>query len=467
MTDGRNPWESETIEKWPVDKLRGYARNPREHPRESIDAIKASIVNYGFVTPPLIDESGEIICGHGRVAAAVELGIVRVPVIVARGWSPEKIRGYRISDNSIQERSFWNVPMLRIELGDLGRMNFPLTLTAFPEVRLRDFGVAPDGSPLPEPAPTRTLAEQFGVPPFSVLNARAGWWQVRKAAWIALGMEPELGRSKTEQPIRGTVSYADVNGGPGASTGVFSLFDPTLAELLLRWFCPPGGIVWNPFMGESSIGIVASRLGRRYTAVDVRPEQVAANKAQSDLICRGFPEPRWLVGDGAMADPEELCRGQPDFVLSSPPFWSLERYSDDPQDLSTMGYPEFLAAYRQIIARAYDALKPDRFAAFIVGEVRGPDGNYVGFVPDTIRAFMDAGFGYYNEAILVTAAGSLPVRTRRQFETSRKFGRTHQTVAVFCKGDPKRATAAVGPVEFGEPTDGEPLAEAGGGIISE
>lgn len=236
-----------------------------------------------------------------------------------------------------------------------------------------------------------------------------------------------------------------------------SITDPVLCELALRWFCPPGGVVWNPFMGESSIGIVASRLGYRYTAVDVRAEQVAANKAQSNVICPPdkYPPPRWLVGDGRTADPEECCRGAPDFVLSCPPYWGLELYSDLPQDLSTMDYPEFLAAYRESIARACEALKPDRFACFIVGEVRHPDtGNYVGFVPDTIRAFTDAGMGFYNEAILVTACGSLPVRTRKQFEASRKLGRTHQSVLFFVKGDARRATAAVGAVDFGEPDDG-------------
>jgi hypothetical protein len=250
------------------------------------------------------------------------------------------------------------------------------------------------------------------------------------------------------------LAYGEFNMTDGAErtiTGT-SITDPTLCELLLRWFAPPGGIVWNPFMGESSIGIVASRLGYRYTAVDIRPEQVAANQAQSGIICPAdkYPPPRWLVGDAATAEPEELCRGQVDFVLSCPPYFDLERYSDLPEDLSTMDYPEFMVVYRKAIAACYAAMKDNRFACFIVGEVRGPGGNYVGFVPDTIRAFMDAGFGYYNEAILVTAAGSLPVRTRRQFEASRKLGRTHQTVVIAVKGDAKLATAAIGPVEFGE-----------------
>ena len=243
--------------------------------------------------------------------------------------------------------------------------------------------------------------------------------------------------------------------GSGAAGDGVSIFDPVLAELCLRWFAPPGGIVWNPFMGESSIGIVASRLGYRYTAVDVRPEQVAANQAQSDIICRDCPPPRWLVGNSATIDPEDVCRGQPDFILSCPPYADLERYSDDPADLSTMAYPAFRDAYRAIIARAGAALKENRFACFVVGEVRGPDGNYYGFVPDTVTAFRDAGLAFYNEAVLVTACGSLPTRTRRQFEATRKLGRTHQSVLIFVKGDARYATMAVGKVDFGEPDPAE------------
>lgn len=85
--------------------------------------------------------------------------------------------------------------------------------------------------------------------------------------------------------------------------------------------------------------------------------------------------------------------------------------------------------------------------------MRDKRGNYYGFVPDTVAAFQAAGLGYYNEGILVTVAGSLPIRAGKQFETSRKLGKTHQNVLVFLKGDAKAATKAVGPVEFGELPD--------------
>lgn len=227
-----------------------------------------------------------------------------------------------------------------------------------------------------------------------------------------------------------------------------SIFDPVLCELAYRWFCPPSGLILDPFAGGSVRGIVASVLGRQYVGCDLRPKQVDANKQQAEAICKD-PFPVWHVGDSQ--DIDRIAKGvEADMLFSCPPYADLEVYSDNPKDLSTMAYADFIAAYRAIIKKSVDMLKPDRFACFVVGEVRDKKGNYYGFVPDTIRAFEDAGARFYNEAILVTAVGSLPIRVGKQFESGRKFGKTHQNVLVFIKGDAKKATAAIGPVEFGE-----------------
>lgn len=232
-----------------------------------------------------------------------------------------------------------------------------------------------------------------------------------------------------------------------------SIFDPVVCELAYRWFCPPGGTVLDPFAGGSVRGIVAAALGRHYVGCDLRPEQIAANEQQwrdvSPRLNVGSPPPRWLCGDsqnlGTLAADVAA-----DFVFSCPPYAHLEVYSDDPRDLSTMPYKDFAAAYRRIIAAAVGRLKKDRFACFVVGEVRDDKGYYVNLVSDTIQAFEAAGARHYNEAILVTACGSLPIRAGRAFDGGRKLGKTHQNVLVFCKGDWKKATEAVGPVEFGE-----------------
>ena len=226
-----------------------------------------------------------------------------------------------------------------------------------------------------------------------------------------------------------------------------SIFDPVLCELAYRWFCPPSGSILDPFAGGSVRGIVAGKLGRRYTGIDLRPEQIEANREQAARIC-GDPAPVWIEGDGCEA--ASLAPSDYDFIFSCPPYGDLERYSDDPRDVSTMKYPEFLAAYRRIISICVGMLKPHRFACFVVGDIRDGKGFYRRFVSDTEQAFRDCGAQLYNEAILVTAVGSLPIRVGRQFESGRKLGKTHQNVLVFCNGDPRKATTAVGPVEFGD-----------------
>jgi hypothetical protein len=111
-----------------------------------------------------------------------------------------------------------------------------------------------------------------------------------------------------------------------------------------------------------------------------------------------------------------------------------------------MAWPAFLDAYRAIVAAACQRLAPDRFACFVVGDVRDPGGFYRNLPGETIRAFTDAGLRLYNQAVLVTPVGSLPIRVTSQFTRSRKLGGTHQCVQVFVKGDPKRATRACGDV---------------------
>lgn len=227
-----------------------------------------------------------------------------------------------------------------------------------------------------------------------------------------------------------------------------SIFDPVLCELAYRWFCPPGGLVLDPFAGGSVRGIVAAKLGRKYVGFELRAEQVAANREQASAICAEGVCPAWVEGDSRVTIP--AAELEADFVFTCPPYGNLEIYSDAPDDLSAMPHGDFVAAYREIIAAAVVKLKPDRFACVCVGDFRDKAGVYRNFVSDTIAAFQDAGALLYNEAILVTAVGSLPIRAGKQFAATRKLGKTHQNVLVFVKGDPVKATAAVGECDFGE-----------------
>jgi DNA modification methylase len=610
------------------------------------------------------------------------------------------------------------------------------------------------------------LAARFLVPPFSVLNAREGWWQDRKRAWIALGLRSELGRGAPiggapmpmdraareyartfgQDLMRGEHTVVQENaataadgGKNGKHAGVLhpagsgkewteeyaggdawsgsgtSIFDPVLCEVAYRWFSPEGGRILDPFAGGSVRGIVAGALGRPYTGIDIRPEQVEANernwrevmaggapeqiaevpdntpeltpveehggilvkrddlfsiagvcggkvrscwalsrdasgglvtagasaspqvnivahiarrlglpcrvhvptgaltpeveaakaagaeivqhkpgynsvivaRAREDAAALGWTEipfgmeceeairqtrrqvanlpesikrivapvgsgmslagilhglkdagrsvpvlgvcvgadpakrldeyapknwremvklvepgmdyhapaeatvlgdlqldphyeakclpflregdlfwvvgirqtarleprevatPRWIVGDSL--EVLDTVEEEADFVFSCPPYADLEVYSDNPRDISTMDYDAFLEAYRGIIAKACARLKENRFACFVVGDVRDKKGAYRNFVSHTIAAFEDAGLRLYNEAILVTAIGSLPVRVGKQFSASRKLGKTHQNILVFVKGDGRKAAEACGTVDVSLP----------------
>lgn len=227
-----------------------------------------------------------------------------------------------------------------------------------------------------------------------------------------------------------------------------SIFDPVLTELAYRWFSPKDGIVLDPFAGGSVRGIVASKLDRQYVGIELRKEQVEANRSQAKDLCDVIV-PTWHCGDSV--DIKTHCKDlQADFIFSCPPYGDLEVYSEDPKDISTMSYDDFKTTYYKIIKETCELLKPNRFACFVVGDFRDKKGNYRNFVSHTIEAFVQSGLSLYNEAILITAVGSLPIRAGRIFSASRKLGKTHQNVLVFVKGDGKLASQACGEVEVSE-----------------
>ena len=115
-----------------------------------------------------------------------------------------------------------------------------------------------------------------------------------------------------------------------------------------------------------------------------------------------------------------------------------------------MDYDQFKEVYFSIIKKAVAQLKEDRFACFVVGDVRDKKGFYYNFVSDTIQAFKDAGMELYNEIILVNVVGSLAIRVRRQFNGGRKVGKMHQNVLVFYKGDPKKIKENFPELNLGE-----------------
>lgn len=180
--------------------LRENPRNTKIHTDEDVDEVVASIKAFGFTIPILVAPDDMIIAGHKRNRAALKMGMTEVPTIVAEGWSDDMIRAYVIADNRLTERSAWNVDLLAEELAYLEGAGISNALLGFSDGDLEqmlkdaagDLGKELDGTFVRES--NGALSDRFGVPPFTVLNAREGGWQDRKRAWLALGIRSEIGR---------------------------------------------------------------------------------------------------------------------------------------------------------------------------------------------------------------------------------------------------------------------------------
>lgn len=271
------------------------------------------------------------------------------------------------------------------------------------------------------------LRDKFIEPPFSILDTKSGNWQKRKRLWMQKGIKSEIGRD-----VKTFGKFNPINGDSKRFEKIeTSIFDPALCEVLYHWFCPDGGTILDPFAGGSVRGIVANYLGYKYSGIDIREEQIDSNREQAIDILSVENQPQWYVGDSNVIL-NDNWQSQFDMVMSCPPYADLEVYSDLDGDISNKPYKEFLALYESIIEKSCKLLKVGGYACFVVGEVRDKNGFYIGFVPDTIRAFEKCGLKFYNECILLNQLGSASMRANGNMK-SQKLVKVHQNVLVFKK----------------------------------
>jgi len=124
-------WPADKIKRRKVDALIPYARNARTHSDEQVAQLAASIKEWGWTTPVLVDEDGEIIAGHGRVMAARKLGIEEVPTMTATGWTKAQKQAYVLADNQLPQNAGWDMDLLSVEMKDLDADGFDLSLIGF------------------------------------------------------------------------------------------------------------------------------------------------------------------------------------------------------------------------------------------------------------------------------------------------------------------------------------------------
>ena len=334
-----------------IHDLVPYGNNAKEHPKEQIEQIKESIIKFHNNDPIAIDENNVIIEGHGRYEALKELGYEQVECIRLDHLNDDQKKAYRLVHNKLTMNSDFNFDLLEEELktiNDIDMGFFDFDLSMFDEIEKE----------IKEEA-NKKLTDEFLIPPTSVFDTRQGYWQERKRAWKDIGISSEVGRDEALLGS-GLKQLADKLGSK-TLTGT-SIFDSVLCEIIYKWFNVHQGNIFDCFAGGSVRGIVAEKLGYKYTEIDLRKEQVEANILNANELNLN---PTWICDDSLNAD-LYIEDNSVDLLFSCPPYADLEVYSDDERDISNMDYEQFKDVYKKIIDIACKKVKDDRFAVFLL-----------------------------------------------------------------------------------------------------
>lgn len=405
------------------DKFKKLVKSIEENP-EMLELRELLVYPY--------NDKYVVIGGNMRLRALKELGYKEVPCkVIPETASVEQLKAYTIKDNN-----------------GFGEWDFDLLANEWDLSDLENWGVdLPDleedekeADIVEDEVEQKSLVDMFIVPPFSILDTRQGYWQDRKRLWKYLGIASEIGRKQNLIDDSSTDGY---NSGLDTFAPSTSIFDPVVCELAYRWFCTEKGKIYDCFAGGSVRGIVASKLGYDYHGIDLRQEQVDANIKNANEI---GVNTNWYCDDSLNAD-KYIEDNSCDMIFSCPPYADLEVYSDDPRDISNMDYENFCKVYAEIIAIACRKLKQDRFAVFVVGDVRDKKGFYINFVDYTKKCFKNNGLLTYNELILVEQIGTGGLRANNYMK-NRKVIKTHQNILVFYKGNPKNIKANYPEIEI-------------------
>lgn len=157
-------WPAASVEMRPISALVPYAKNSRTHSPAQVDQIVASMREWGWTNPVLVDEDGMIIAGHGRILAAQKLGMAEAPVMTARNWTASQKQAYVIADNKLALNAGWDMDKLAVEIGDLQGAGYDIGLVGFTGDELLALAGGTLGQTDPDevPEPEAIAATQLG-----------------------------------------------------------------------------------------------------------------------------------------------------------------------------------------------------------------------------------------------------------------------------------------------------------------
>lgn len=280
------------------------------------------------------------------------------------------------------------------------------------------------------------LADKYLFAPTSILNRRDPKWHALRRKWINMGIKSELGRNTangyTFDDFSDTykTNYKSYTG-LGTDTAT-SVFDPVLCEIFYKWYTKEGDNILDPFAGGSVRGIVANKLKRKYTGIELRSEQVQANREQAINILPVRNQPQWIDGDSDIVLNDEF-NIEYDLIFTCPPYMNLEIYSNNPNDLSNMNDIDFINKYESIIGKSCKLLKKGGFAIYVVGDLRDSKGYQKDFTGITKQAMFKYGMKLWNEIIMIDPVGTKAMTMERAFVKSGKVAKVHQNIYVFIK----------------------------------
>ena len=407
------------IQEMSLDLIKPYENNPRINDG-GVDAVANSIKEFGWEQPIVVDKNNVIIVGHTRWLAAHKLNLKTAPVVVASHLTPDQVKAYRMADNKTNELTEWDDDLLNLELDDIEQSS---------DIDMSDFGfesIEDEIDVYEDKKEEGSLKKSFFVPPFSVINLASKEMLDKSREWKE--------KIKDDGSSRGNSSlYEAAKKALGSKMPLNSIMNPAVCELINRWFLPLGKEcnTFDCFSGDTAFGFVSSSLGNHFTGIELRKQQVAFNQQR----CDEFGLNAQYIQDDGQNVRKHIDDNSQDLLFSCPPYFDLEKYSDDPKDASNQdSYEDFIKILDNAFTSATHCLKNNRFACIVVGNIRDKKGFYYDFVGDIIRIFEKAGMHFYNDITLRTPVGTAAMIATNTMR-NRKVVRIHQNLLVFYKGD--------------------------------
>lgn len=422
-----------------ITNVKEYHKNPRHITDDRKRELEKNMLELGDISGIVHDlNTGEIISGNQR-SKIINLEECEVVIseeykeptkqgTVAIGhviWQEQKFNYRAVRWNDAQREKanitanaltgYWSHEILAEEWQDVDLLKWGI-----PEQDVKALQVKESK----KQEAHRKLTERFIVPPFSVLDSRKGYWMQRKKAWKEIIQDQ--GESREGTLSKGDNIINNINDG-------VSILDPVMAELVSYWYGIEGGNAFDTFAGDTVFGYVAASYKMKFKGIELRKEQADINNRR--VKAAGL-NAKYVCDDGQNVAKHFKPNSQ-DLYFSCPPYFDLEVYSELDNDASNQAsYTEFLQILDNSFAGAYKALKENRFAVIVVGDIRDKKDAYRLFVDDIRRMWNSYGAILYNEMIYVEPVGTLPQRLGR-FMKNRKVGKCHQNILVFYKGEPK------------------------------